>query len=199
MRRDVLSAHGVTHCMWAGRRLIWEGPTQPAGGSPAPPPPLDGGSHSALQTSLPPASPSCVSPQPGGKMKPALPRGCRMNSGDTGERQLCPSAVPPSHARRGGAARPGQQGAAVSQPCHGHSLRGTCRGPRGLRPLPSALGLGCGGRSARHQRRSAFTLEHVTGPQVSATSHRPQRALVSTEAESWPPPHFQGGGCISED
>lgn len=70
--------------------------------------------------------------------------------------------------------------------------------PRGLSPVP-ALGRGCSGRSARHQRCSAFTLEHVAGPQVSAASHRPQGALVSVKAESSPPPHFQGGGCISED
>lgn len=123
--------------------------------------------------------------------KAALPLGHHVDSGDPGERQLRPSAVrfrPPTL---------GGEGRRRPSPARPLPSRQTQR-PRGLSPVP-ALGRGCSGRSARHQRRSAFTSEHVAGPQVSAASHRPQGALVSVKAESSPPPHFQGGGCISED
>lgn len=99
-------------------------------------------------------------------------------------------------------ARLGQRGAASSQSRTATPFEANAEGHVASALVPGlwvwTLGLGCSGRSARHQRCSAFTLEHVTVPRVSATSHRPQRTLVSVRAESSPCPHPQGGGCISE-
>lgn len=102
----------VTHCTWAAQHLTWEGPAHLQEG-PHPHPHLDGWSLcTADLAATRQGGSSCSSSSPGGwgegrtgTTKPALPLGHRVDSGDTGEqRQLCPSAVPSSHARRAGAA-----------------------------------------------------------------------------------------------
>lgn len=153
MRVHVLSAHGVTHCTWAGQRLTWEGPTQPAGGFPAT---TTAGQLKSLCTAdlaatqqARPAFPSSPGSRGPGKTKPALPLGYCVDSGDTGGTPALPPASEGQH----------HPSLVMATP-----FKANAEGPRCLSPRPSALGLGRSGRSARHQRCPAFTLEHVTGP-----------------------------------